>query len=185
MSEVIFVCCPLQAEVPDTEITRHPFCSVFQHSEKFTSMHARPCMWLDPIDRSRRIIRYGAPGRFVAVRGSVVGDWRYHGTGCRFSITLLRRDTVHLPAPVVRNRNGDAICGLHPTASKSTSGSGRMVSVRSDLHRGKLHREGRRTADRGRTWAPSDRARYKPARGWRTGRPGRFIRLRIRRRVLC
>jgi hypothetical protein len=35
----------LQVELPATEIIRHPFCSVFQHSEKFTSMYARPCIW--------------------------------------------------------------------------------------------------------------------------------------------
>src|SRR5262249_36269614 len=50
-------------------------------------------------------------GQSVLTRKS---DRRYHGTGCRFSVTLLRRHTVHLPAPVVRNRNPDAICGIRP-----------------------------------------------------------------------
>src|SRR5262245_61874602 len=39
---------------------------------------------------------------------------RDHGTGYRFSVTLLRRHTVYLPASVDRNRNRDALRGIHP-----------------------------------------------------------------------
>src|SRR5262249_12878062 len=47
-------------------------------------------------------------------RGWEMSDRRDHGTGYRFSVTLLRRHTVYLPAPVDRNRNRDAIRGIHP-----------------------------------------------------------------------
>src|SRR5262249_21199173 len=49
-----------------------------------------------------------------AVPRMKMSNWRDHGTGRRFSVTLLRRHTVHLPAPVVGNRNADAICGIRP-----------------------------------------------------------------------
>src|ERR1044071_2373102 len=72
-------------------------------------------------------------------RGDLQGE-KYHGIGCCCSVTLLRRHTVHLPAPVFRNRNSDAICGLRPTTGGQAAGSSRVVSVGSDLHRGELHR---------------------------------------------
>src|ERR1700761_5503468 len=47
-------------------------------------------------------------------RRPLLGD-KYHGIERCCSVTLLRRHTVHLRAPVVGNRNPDAICGLRPT----------------------------------------------------------------------
>jgi hypothetical protein len=54
----------------------------------------------------------------LGYRGWEMSDRRDHGTGYRFSVTLLRRHTVYLPAPVDRNRNRDAIRGIHPRRVK-------------------------------------------------------------------
>src|SRR4029453_10247199 len=116
MSGVIFVCSPLQAEVPDTEITRHPFCSVFQHSEKFTSMHARPCMWLDPIDRSRRIIRYGAPGRFVC--GTRIGGGRLEISWHWMSFLNHVASTGHRSLTGTRRPKQERRCDLRPSSHR-------------------------------------------------------------------
>jgi hypothetical protein len=99
------------------------------------------------------------------------GDRRHHDTERRFSVTLLRRHAAHLSAPVIRNRNNDAICGVRPTAGTSKSSSGGVVPVGSNLHRGKLHHQGRCATDRGRTWPPADCPRHKSARGWSTQTP--------------
>src|SRR5947207_14386105 len=47
------------------------------------------------------------------------------------------------------NRNPDAIYGIRPTTGRSRCASRRLVSLWSNLHGGKLHREGGCTADRG------------------------------------
>src|ERR1700738_5703529 len=70
------------------------------------------------------------------------GDRRHYDTERRFSVTLLRRHAAHLSAPVIRNRNNDAICGVRPPAGTSKSSSGGVVPVGSNLHRGKLHHQG-------------------------------------------
>src|SRR6202048_4635948 len=116
---------------------------------------------LDALDQEQESERAGGVDRSSS-------DWRYHGTGCRFSLTLLRRYTVHLPAPIVGNRNYDAICGIRATAGTSKPIPGFVVSVRPDMHRRKLHRKSGCAAGRGRTRVPADRARYKSARGCST-----------------
>jgi S-formylglutathione hydrolase FrmB len=55
-------------------------------------------------------------------RRPLQGD-KYHGIGCCCSVTMLRRQTVHLPAPVFGNRNPDAICGLRPTTGGQAAGA--------------------------------------------------------------
>ena len=58
-----------------------------------------------------------------------------------------------------------------PPQARQSPVPGGVVPVGSNLHRGKLHHQGRCATDRGRTWPPADCPRHKSARGWSTQTP--------------
>jgi len=91
-----------------------------------------------------------------------------------FLITLFDGTQFTYQHPSSQNRYGDAICGLQPSASKSTSGSGRMdLSGLTCTEENFTVKAGaqRVAAELGLLLIAPDTAAW----GWRTGRPGRFI----------